>query len=146
MSAPVKLENNALGLTESSIMGVAGTAPVYSIAATTATLIAAVGVLSPASLLYCGLIMFGVTFSFMYLNRVNANAGASYAWVASVFNPTLGFLCGWAVLVSSAVFMVSGTIPAAVATLELFAPARVNDIGIVALVAAGWLVVVSAIL
>ncbi len=146
MSTSAKLEKNALGLTESSIMGVAGTAPVYSIAATTATLIAAVGVLSPASLLYCGLIMFGVTISFMYLNRLNANAGASYAWVASIFNPTLGFLCGWSVLVSSAVFMVSGTIPAAVATLQLFAPAKVNDIGMVALVAAGWLAVVSAIL
>jgi len=146
MHAPAKLQESALGLTESSIMGVAGTAPVYSIAATTATLIAAVGVLSPASLLYCGLIMFGVTISFMYLNRLNTNAGASYAWVGSIFSPTLGFLCGWTVLVSSAVFMVSGTIPAAVATLQLFAPARVNDIGIVALVAAGWLAVVSAIL
>ncbi|MGE5825481.1 MAG: APC family permease [Bacteroidota bacterium] len=146
MEAPAKLQQNALGLTESSIMGIAGTAPVYSIAATTATLIAAVGVLSPASLLYCGLIMFGVTFAFMYLNRLNANAGASYAWVASIFSPTLGFLCGWTVLVSSAVFMVSGTIPAAVATLQLFAPDRVNDIGVVALVAAGWLAIVSAIL
>ncbi len=146
MSASARLQGNALGLTESSIMGIAGTAPVYSIAATTATLVAAVGVLSPASLLYCGLIMFGVTFAFMYLNRLNANAGASYAWVASIFSPTLGFLCGWSVLVSSAVFMVSGTIPAAVATLQLVAPAKVNDIGMVALVAAIWLTVVSAIL
>lgn len=140
------LQGNALGLTESSIMGIAGTAPVYSIAATTATLVAAVGVLSPASLLYCGLIMFGVTFAFMYLNRLDPNAGASYAWVASILSPSLGFLCGWSVLVSSAVFMVSGTIPAAVATLQLLAPARVNDIGMVALVAALWLSAVSAVL
>ena len=46
MNGASGLEKNALGLTESTIMGVAGTAPVFSIAATSATLIAAVGMLS----------------------------------------------------------------------------------------------------
>lgn len=146
MNAASSLEKNALGLAESTIMGVAGTAPVFSIAATSATLIAAVGVLSPASLLYCGLIMFGVTFAYMYLNRLDANAGASYAWLSRVFNPILGFLSGWALLVASAVFMVSGTIPAATATLALLAPDLANSTGSVTLVAAAWLVVVSAVI
>ncbi len=140
------LQKNALGLLESTIMGVAGTAPVFSIAATSATLMAAVGVLSPASLLYCGLIMFGVTFAYMYLNRLDANAGASYAWLSSVFHPVLGFLSGWALLVASAIFMVSGTIPAATATLSLVAPQWVTHTGMVALVAAGWLLLVSAVI
>jgi len=143
---PSRLNKNALGLTESTIMGVAGTAPVFSIAATSATLVAGVGVLAPASLLYCGLIMFGVTFAYMYLNRLDANAGASYAWVGSIFSRSLGFLCGWALLVASAIFMVSGTIPAATATLELIAPGDVNNTGFVALVAAGWLIAVSAVI
>ena len=77
----LQLQAGALGLGESIVMGVAGTAPAFSIAATTATLIAAVGVLSAASLFYCGLITFGVTLAFMYLNRMVTNAGASYAWV-----------------------------------------------------------------
>ncbi len=146
MTAPAALQKNALGLTESTIMGVAGTAPVFSIAATSATLMAGVGTLAPASLLYCGLIMIGVTFAYMYLNRLDANAGASYAWVGAIFNRTLGFLSGWALLVASAVFMVSGTIPAATATLELLDPARANDTGTVTLVAAGWLTAVSAVI
>ena len=45
-------------------MGVAGSGPAYSLAATTAVLISVVGVLAPASLLYCGLIMFGIVFAF----------------------------------------------------------------------------------
>jgi amino acid transporter len=81
------LAQNALSLGESVVMGVAGTAPAYSAAATTATLIAAVGVLSPGSLLYCGIIMFGVTLAFMQLNRIDPNAGASYAWVTRAFGP-----------------------------------------------------------
>jgi amino acid transporter len=141
-----QLQEDSLGTAESIIMGVAGTAPAFSIAATTATLAAAVGTLAPASLLFCGLIMFGVTFSYMHLNRINPNAGASYAWVGSIFNPVLGFFAGWALLVASAVFMVSGTIPAATATLLLLKPELANNPAMVTFTAAGWLLVVSAVI
>ena len=144
MSDKQGLAANALGLTQSVVMGVAGTAPAFSAAAATATLIAAVGILSPGSLLYCGLIIFGVTLAFRQLNRVDPNAGASYAWVNKAFGPILGFLTGWSVIVSSAIFMVSGTLPAATATLSLVAPSLTNDPGTVALVAATWLILVSA--
>ena len=70
---------------ESTIMGVAGTAPAYSIEITTSTLIATVGMLAPANVLICGIIMFGITYAFMNLNRVSSNAGTSYAWVSMVF-------------------------------------------------------------
>lgn len=142
---PVHLAHDSMGLGESIIMGIAGTAPAFSMAATTGTLIAAVGGLSAASLLYCGLIMFGVTLAFLHLNKINTNAGASYAWVGEVFHPILGFFAGWALLVASAMFMVSGTIPAATATLALISPTYVNDPIIVTLVAAAWLIIVSMI-
>ena len=145
MRQEARLQQDSLGVGESIVMGVAGTAPAFSIAATTATLAAAVGTLAPASLLYCGLIMFGVTFSYMHLNRLNPNAGASYAWVGAIFNPVLGFFAGWALLVASSVFMVSATIPAATATLLIFNPGLASDPSVVTLVAAGWLLAVSAV-
>jgi amino acid transporter len=141
-----RLHENALGAGESIIMGVAGTAPAYSIAATMATLVSAVGILAPATLLYCGLIMFGVTLAYIQLNHVITSAGASYAWVGKVFHPILGFFCGWALMVASALFMVSGTIPAASATLSLIRPELVNDTASVTFVAAGWLLAVSAVI
>jgi amino acid transporter len=146
MSKHGKLAEGALGTAESVVMGVAGTAPAFSVAATTATLVAAVGILSAASILYCGLIMFGVTLAFMHLNKTEPNAGASYSWVSREFNPTLGFFAGWALLVASAVFMVSGTIPAATATLLLVAPQLAADPSWVTAVAAGWLLAVSAVI
>jgi amino acid transporter len=139
------LRADALGLVESVIMGVAGSGPAYSVAASTATLIAAVGVLAPASLLYCSLIMFGVVFAFRHLNRLDVNAGASYAWVAKVFGPTLGFFAGWSVIIGSILFMVSGTLPAATATLKLFVPSLVDNQNAVTLVASGWLVVIGGV-
>lgn len=143
--SPAKLDAGALGLGESVVMGVAGTAPAFSLAATTATLVAAVGMLAPASLLYCGLIMFGVTLSYQQLNKQHPNAGACYTWVSEIFHPVLGFFAGWTLLVASAVFMVSGTIPAATATLLLFDPALAERPPVVTLVAAGWLLAVSAV-
>lgn len=140
------LASNSLGLSESTIMGVAGTAPVFSISATSAALFAATGALAPASLLYCGLIMLGVTLAYAHLNRIDTNAGASYAWVRASFGQTLGFLAGWAVLIASAVFMVSGTIPAATATLALIAPTQINNTSTVTLVAAGWLMLVTLVI
>jgi amino acid transporter len=141
----LELQRGALGVGESIVMGVAGTAPAFSLAATTASLIAAVGMLSAGTLVYCGLIMFGVTFAFMHLNRVIANAGASYSWVGQVFGPTAGFLAGWSLLVASAVFMVSGTTPAATATLLLISPAHATDTTAIAWVAAAWLAIVGAV-
>lgn len=145
MTEETKLAKDSLGTTESIIMGISGTAPSYSAAATTAALVAAVGILSPGSILYCALIMFGVTFSFMYLNRIVPDSGASYAWISKIFGSTLGFLAGWSLLVASALFMVSGTIPAATSTLALVSPKNVNNPLWVTLFAAGWLTLISAI-
>jgi len=139
------LRAGALGLGESIIMGVAGSGPAYSVAVSTATLVGAVGVLAPASLLYCGLIMFGVVFAFRHLNREEVNAGATYAWVTRIFSRGLGFFVGWSVAIGSILFMVSGTLPAATGTLQLVAPSLVDNQIAVTLVAAGWLIVIGGI-
>jgi amino acid transporter len=124
-------------------MGVAGTAPAFSIAATTETLFTSVGTLSTASIVYCGLIMFGITLSFFHLNRVKASAGTSYSWVKEIFDPTLGFFVGWSLLVSAAVFMVSGTIPAATGLLALFYPEATEVPMLVMFIAACLLMIVG---
>jgi amino acid transporter len=140
------LRKNALDFVHAVAIGVAGTAPSYTIAVSTAVLVGAVGALAPASLLYCGLIMVGITFAFANLNRVYPDSGASYEWVGRVFNRDLGFITGWTVLVSSALFMVSATIPAATATLLLIAPEAAGSKLPVIAVSACWLVAVSAVL
>lgn len=140
-----KLASNSLGLVESVIMGIAGTATAYSIEITTSTIIATAGLLSPASVLVCGLIMFGITFAFINLNKVNPSAGTSYSWVSMVFGKSVGFLTGWALLVLCCIFMVSAMIPAANATLLIFKPDLMNNVGWVTSIAAIWLTVISLI-
>ena len=145
MSEDTGLAKGAIGVAESAIMGIAGTAPAFSVAVTTATFVAAVGVLSVGSIFYCGLIMFGLMLAFVNLNKMSPNAGASFAWVGEVFGPNWGFFAGWGLLVSSVIFMVSATIPAATSTLLLAAPQLVENTGWVTFVAALWLTAITAI-
>ena len=128
-----KLAPNVLGLFESAVMGVAGSAPAYSIAATTAGLIAAVGLAGPASLLYCGVAMFGIVFAFNYLGRTESNAGATYAWVRRGLHPALGYIAGWSLLMCSSIFMVAATLPAGSSFLGLFSAKLSNSKGWVTL-------------
>ena len=95
MSQEKGLASGSLGTLESAVMGVAGSAPAFSVAVTTAVIVASVGVLSVGSVLYCGLIMFGILFAFMNLNKMTSHAGATYAWVGAVFGSRWGFFAGW---------------------------------------------------
>jgi amino acid transporter len=145
MTQEAGLAKGALGTLESAVMGIAGTAPAFSVAVTTATIVAAVGALSVGSILFCGLIMFGLMLAFANLNKMSPNAGATFAWVSDVFGPSWGFFAGWGLLVASVVFMVSATIPAATSTLVLLAPSLVESTGWVTLTAAIWLTLVTIV-
>jgi amino acid transporter len=139
------LKHDALSLPEAIIMGIAGTAPAYSMAATTATLVAAIGVLAPASLSICGVAMFGVAFAFLHLTQIDPNAGAVYIWVKHFLHPVLGFFAGWTMLVMSALFMVSGTVPAATIILQMLAPGAGQNIMAVTLVAALLMILIGLV-
>ena len=109
------LRRGALGGSDSIVMAVAGSAPAYSIAATTAALIGVAGLVSPAALLYCAIPMLGIAWAFNYLGRADVNAGAAYSWVARALHPSLGFISGWSLVVSATIFNASG-LPAYSAT------------------------------
>jgi amino acid transporter len=119
-SSEHKLRSGVLGLFDSMIMGIAGSAPAYSIGATTVALFGAVAYGGPAALLYCGFFMFGIVFAFKYLSQDESSAGATYSWVRRALHPILGYLSGWSLVVSALIFMVIATFPAGSSVLSLF--------------------------
>ncbi|MFV0128780.1 APC family permease [Streptomyces sp. HMX112] len=132
------LQPNVLGTLDTVVMAVAGSAPAYSLAATTAVLVGTVGFAAPAALLYCALPMLGIVLAFSRLGRIDVNAGASYSWVGRTLHPFLGFLSGWALVVAAMFFMVAGSLPAGQLTLALFDPALAQDTALATAVGAGW--------
>jgi amino acid transporter len=139
-----QLQAGGVSKAGSALMAVAGSAPAYSIAASTALLIGAAGVGAPGALLWCGIPMLGIAFAFGYLARVDTHAGASFSWVARGLHPLLGFFAGWAVVISATIFMVAGALPAGAMTVALFAPDQANNTLLVTLVVSVWFLVMAA--
>jgi amino acid transporter len=135
------LRQGALSGFDSVVMAIAGNAPAYSIAATTAVLISVVGLASPAALLYSAIPMLGIAWAFNYLGRADVNAGASYSWVGRALHPALGFLSGWALVVSATIFMVAGSLPAGELTLSLFSEDLAANTALATAVGAMWFLV-----
>lgn len=139
------LRADALGTFDSVVMAVAGCGPAYTIAGTFPALIAAVGVAGPAVLLYCALPVLGIALAFRHLGRLDPNAGASYAWTGRSLHPFLGFLSGWALVVSATVFMASTALPAGAATLSLFGVPATGHTVLATAVGAGWFLLVAGV-
>ncbi|WP_128984090.1 APC family permease [Streptomyces roseicoloratus] len=135
------LQPNALGTFDTIVMAVAGSAPAYSLAATTAVLFGAVGLAGPASLLYCAIPMLGIVLAYARLGRIDVNAGAAYSWVGRTLHPFLGFLSGWALVFATTVFMVAGSLPAGSLTLSLVDPELADSTALSLVVGAGWFLI-----
>ncbi|MFJ8645404.1 APC family permease [Streptomyces sp. NPDC093546] len=135
---PRGLQPNVLGTFDTIVMAVAGSAPAYSLAATTAVLVGSVGLAAPAALLYCAIPMLGIVLAYRRLGRIDVNAGAGYSWVGRTLHPFLGFLSGWALVVAATIFMVAGSLPAGQLTLALFDPYLAADTTLATAVGAGW--------
>ena len=143
----MKTNQSALKLdfAQSTLLGVACNAPIYSIAVTTALLVAAIGRQAPLALIFCGFISFGVLIAYMRLNREEVNAGAAYTWVSRIIGPTAGFFAGWSLLLASLISMISVILPAGKATLLLLSPEMAESKAAVTLCAILWLIAVTAV-
>ena len=142
-----QLRANALSMIESLVMGVAGSAPGFSIAVTLAALIASAGRLAPGALLIFAVPMIGISLAYKGLSARMANAGAAYEWTSRIFNKSLGYFSGWALLVASTVFMVTGAVPLGTATLSFFPdPGLVNNVFATTFVGALWFLAIGLVL
>jgi amino acid transporter len=88
--------------------------------------------------------MLGIAWAFLYLGRLDVNAGAAYSWVARALHPVLGFLSGWALVISATIFMVAGALPAGSMTVTLFAPDQAENVPLITGVGALWFLVMAA--
>jgi amino acid transporter len=93
------LKADALGYMSNLVIGIASTAPAYSLAATLGfiVLVNGVGVHAPAVLLVSFVPMLLVALGYRYLNRADPDAGTTFAWTTRAFGPWIGWINGWAI-------------------------------------------------
>jgi amino acid transporter len=132
-----------IGLGDAIVLGLSSSGPAQTLAVSLAGLVAASGYGGAVPVLLCLVPMLGIAFAYQRLNRWDQSSGATYTWVARVFDPYSGFLSGWMILLYYTLGTTTLTIPAGVYTLRLVAPSRVDDHGAVFLVAALWNVLVT---
>jgi len=94
------LAKGQLGLLGSTIMGLASTAPVYSLVATLGFVIAEVGAQAPISFILAFVPMFFIAFAYRELNRAVPDCGTTFTWATKAFGPWVGWLGGWGVAVA----------------------------------------------
>jgi amino acid transporter len=99
------LKGDALGLVSSIVIGVASTAPGYSLAASLGLVVAAVGLASPAVMWVSFIPMLLVATSYYYLNRVDPDCGTTFSWGTKAFGPWVGWIAGWGIIVADVIVM-----------------------------------------
>jgi amino acid transporter len=116
------LKKGAIGYISNIVIGVASTAPAYSLATTLGAivLVTGVGVHAPAVLLVAFLPMLLVASAYKYLNRADPDAGTTFAWTTRAFGPSMGWMNGWAIFLADVIVMVSLADIAAEYTFKLF--------------------------
>ncbi|HKD95271.1 MAG TPA: APC family permease, partial [Gaiellaceae bacterium] len=116
------LKANALGFMSNLVIGVASTAPAYSLAATLGFIVVTqgVGVHAPAVLLVSFIPILLVAFAYRYLNKADPDAGTTFAWTTRAFGPWIGWLNGWAIFVADVIVMASLSVIASTYTYLLF--------------------------
>ncbi len=110
----VRLEPDAIGVTQDAVIGMASSAPAATIGLTLAGLAAATAYGSGPVLILTAVPMIIIANAYHRCNRWNANCGASFEWVGRAINPYLGFLTGW--------LMVAAYIIGTVAEILLLGP------------------------
>jgi amino acid transporter len=99
------LKLGAIGLLSSIVIGVASTAPGYSLAATLGGVSAEVGVKAPIIMLIAFVPMLFISYAYKALNNAKADCGTSFTWVGKAFGPHVGWLTGWAIVAADVIVM-----------------------------------------
>src|ERR1700728_4746410 len=140
------LKKNAIGYLSNIVIGVASTAPAYSLAATLGFIVAVkgVGVHAPAVLLVSFVPMLLIAAAYKYLNRADPDAGTTFAWTTRALGPATGWVNGWAIFLSDVIVMASLADIAAIYTFKLFGFTELGESKVAIIIAAVlWIAIMT---
>jgi amino acid transporter len=102
------LKGGALGLISSVVVGVASTAPAYSLAATLGFVVIAIGGLgAPIITILAFVPMLFISYAYKELNYADPDCGTTFTWGARAFGPKTGWFGGWGIVAADILVMAS---------------------------------------
>ncbi|MCU4671555.1 APC family permease [Microbacterium fluvii] len=99
------LAAGTLGLWGSTVIGLASTAPVYSLVATLGWVVLAVGAQAPIAFIIAFVPMLFIAFAYRELNNEIPDCGTTFTWGTKAFGPWVGWMGGWGVAVAGMVVL-----------------------------------------
>lgn len=104
------LRTGAIGLVSSIVVGVASTAPAYSLAASLGFIVLGgaagmVGVVAPGVVLLAFVPMFFISVAYQQLNKAEPDCGTTFTWASRAFGPITGWMGGWGIIVADVIVM-----------------------------------------
>ena len=114
------LKIGALGLGASIIVGVASTAPAYSLASALGTVAGTVGLQSPAVMVLAFVPMLLIAIAYRELNKAEPDCGTTFTWATRAFGQRAGWMGGWGILAADIIVMANLAAIAGSYTLNLF--------------------------
>ncbi|OLB75256.1 MAG: hypothetical protein AUI14_21405 [Actinobacteria bacterium 13_2_20CM_2_71_6] len=114
------LKVGAIGLVSSVVIGVASTAPGYSLAATLGYVAQDVAAKAPIIMLIAFVPMLFISYAYKALNNADPDCGTSFTWVARIFGRHSGWLTGWVIVVADVIVMANLAQIAGQYTFSLF--------------------------
>src|SRR5580692_971416 len=101
------LKSGALGLVSSVVMGVASTAPAYSLAATLLFVVVLVGFKAPAVAVLAFIPILFCSIGYSELNKADPDCGTTFTWATRAFGPRSGWAGGWGIVAADVLVMAS---------------------------------------
>jgi amino acid transporter/anti-sigma regulatory factor (Ser/Thr protein kinase) len=140
------LRSGALGLFSSVVIGLASTAPAYSLAATLGLIVAGVGLQAPIITMLAFIPMLLIAYAYRELNAANADCGTTFTWATRAFGPRTGWMGGWGIIVADILVManlaeIAGTYGFRLLGYDALAGNRLWT----TVVGVGWITVMTAI-
>jgi len=104
-AAAPALKPNAITYLSNLVIGVASTAPGYSLASVLGAIVAvsAMGTHAPAVIIVAFLPMLGIALAYKAMNRADPDCGTTFSWMTRAMGPTAGWVGGWAILMADIV-------------------------------------------
>jgi amino acid transporter len=115
-----RLEPDAIGVAQDTVIGMATAAPTASVGLTLAALAAATAYGGGPVILLTAVPMIIIANCYRRLNLWNANCGAAFEWVGRAINPYLGFITGWLMIMAGIIGTVSTTVVLGPSVLAVF--------------------------